>query len=193
MNKLEFMTLLKSELERLKVQKIYEILADYEEHFAHAARKGIHEEEISRKLGSPLTLAKAYETEALIFGLKEKGPSLQMGSLLSVFLRMLILAPFNFFVIFIPGVIVFSILVAGWSVALAMAATGLGLLTVLPGLVFSGLGFWLGLGGIMASVGIIAITLFSVVMMFLISKFIFKGLLQYFQWNLDFVLQKEGV
>ncbi len=192
MNKLEFMTLLKSELERLKVQKINEVLADYEEHFAHASRKGISEEEISKKLGSPLTLAKAYETEALIFGLKEKGQGLQIGSTVKVFLRLLILAPFNFFVVFIPGAIVFSILIAGWSVALAIAAAGFGILSALPGLIFSGLGFWLGLGSVMAFTGIISIALLSFLIMFVISKFIFKGLLQYFQWNLDFILQKEG-
>lgn len=70
MNKLEFLKLLKLELETNGVHNVQDILADYEEHFAHGLNKGKSEEDISKGLGSPLTLAKAYKTESMIREIK---------------------------------------------------------------------------------------------------------------------------
>lgn len=190
MNKLEFLKLLKLELESNGVRNNQDILADYEEHFAHGIAKGKSEEEICKSLGSPLTLAKAYKTESMIQEIKNSDKGFDMKLALNVVLRLLVLAPFNFIVLFIPGIIIFTFLVTGWAVSLAFSGVAVGILGFLPEAATLSLSAWAWVAGISMSLSFLGMATIGVMIMFLISKYILMGLISYLQWNVKFVLEK---
>lgn len=189
MNRAEFIALLKSELEKSQIKNINDILADYEEHFHHGLNKGKSESEIALALGSPLTIAKAYKTENMIQEVRQSSGNFKWGLAFSVLGRLLILAPFNFIVFFIPGVIIFSLLAAGWSAAVAVASAGLAVFSLFPGIFALATSFWISISAVFASLGLLCLGAFSLMIMFVISKHIILGLINYLQWNLKFILQ----
>lgn len=190
MNKLEFLKLLKLELETNGVHNVQDILADYEEHFAHGLNKGKSEEDISKGLGSPLTLAKAYKTESMIREIKSSDKSFDIKLALHVVLRLLVLAPFNFIVLFIPGIIILSFLATGWGVSIAFGGVSLGILGFLPQAASLPLNAWGWVAAISMSLSFLGIAIMGFMAMFLISKYILLSLISYLQWNIKFVLEK---
>lgn len=64
MNKQEFMQVLKKELEQNNVADIDEILSDFAEHFEYKLEEGKTEEDVVRKIGNPVDIAKDYSLQA---------------------------------------------------------------------------------------------------------------------------------
>lgn len=190
MNKLEFFKLLKLELETNGVRNVHDILADYEEHFNHGLSKGKSEEEICKNLGSPTTLAKAYKTESMIQEIKNRDKGFDLKLALNVVIRLLVLAPFNFIVLFIPGIIIFSLLTTGWALTLALGGVGVGIIGFLPEAATWPLTAWGWMAGISMSLSFFGMAILGGMIMFLISKYILMGLISYLQWNVKFVLEK---
>jgi uncharacterized membrane protein len=190
MTKQEFLKNLREELERHKVQNVTDILADYEEHFDHGLSKRKSEEDIARGLGFPSTIAKAYKTEHMINEIKDPEKGFQLGLALSVIGRLIVIAPFNFIVLFIPGIVIFAILAAGWSIALALASTALAAFTFIPAITELSATAWAWIATICTSFGLLGMALISGMLMFVISKYILLSLISYLQWNIKFVTQK---
>lgn len=190
MTKNEFMTTLKQALSQNNVTKIDDIVADYEEHFAHAKAEGKSEDEISKKLGNPETIAKAYETESMIVNIKDPEKPFKLTHALTVLGRLIILAPFNFLVLCIPGSILFGLMAAGWSIALGFAACAVGALVVgLEGGLMQISG-WLGAGVISMSLAFAAVTVLAGFVMFTLTKQLLIFIISYLQWNLKFILER---
>jgi len=190
MTKNEFLNQLKLALESRRVPGVSEILADYQEHFTLGREKGKSEEEIAAKLGNPDTIAKAFETESMIAKVKESKDKFEWEMALRVVGRLLILAPFNILVLFIPGVIVFSLLVSAWSVAAGLGGAGIG---VLSASFFIGLftqSGWAIVACLAAGLGILGLAVLSGLVSFLISKALVLATMDYLKWNLKFVLEK---
>nr|WP_295902566.1 DUF1700 domain-containing protein [uncultured Bdellovibrio sp.] len=190
MNKQEFLKTLREELERHQVPNVQDILSDYEEHFNHGLSKRKTEEEISEGLGFPPTIAKAHKTESLISEIQNPENGFQWSLAFNVIGRLLVIAPFNFIVLFIPGVVVLSLLASGWAVALAIGAVSLALLSLLPTLGALSANAWAWVAGISSSMGLFGMAVLGGMVMFLITKYIIMALINYLQWNLKFVLQK---
>jgi uncharacterized membrane protein len=190
MNKLEFFKLLRLELETNGVRNVQDILADYEEHFTHGLSKGKSEEEISKNLGSPITIASAYKTDSMIQEIKNAETPFSMKLALNVVMRLLVLAPFNFIVLFIPGVMIFTFLVVGWAVTLGFGGVSLGVLGFLPEAASWPLSGWGWVAGISMSMSFLGFAVLGGMIMFMISKYILMGLISYLQWNVKFVLEK---
>lgn len=190
MTKHEFLKTLKAELEAGQIRNVSEILQDYEEHFNHGQSKGKSESDISNSLGSPITIAKAYKTENMIAEIKNEDNTFRWGLALNIILRLLVLAPFNFIILFIPGIIVFSMIVAGWSVALALGSAGFAVLMYIPSLLSISSTFWMGLAGVTTTIGLLGMCLIGGLIMFFISKHVVLALISYLQWNLKFVMEK---
>lgn len=190
MTRQEFLNNLKSELELNQVNNVAEILSDYEEHFIHGINKGKSESEIAASLGSPSTIAKAYKTETMIQEIKNPENTFRWGLALNVLLRLLVIAPFNLFFLFIPGIVIFSLLAAGWSVAVATGSAGFAVLWQLPTIASLSTSFWLSVAGLSASIGLFGLGLLGGLIMFFITKYIVLGLISYLQWNLKFVMEK---
>lgn len=63
MDKRDYLLRLKAGLKRLPERERHDIINDFEEHFANGLEKGLSEQEISRKLGDPGTIAKEMVAE----------------------------------------------------------------------------------------------------------------------------------
>lgn len=190
MNKEEFLKLLKFELQAKGVSGIDDIMTDYEEHFSHGLSKGKSEEEISKNLGSPLTLASAYKTDSMIREVKNTDKGFNMKLALKVVIRLLVLAPFNLIVLFIPGMIVFGLLVGGWGAAIGLGGASLGVLGFMPQAASLSLSVWAWIAGFSLSLTLLGVAVLLGMVMFMISKYLLIGLISYLQWNVKFVLEK---
>lgn len=190
MNKLEFLKLLKLELETNGVHNVQDILADYEEHFTHGISKGKTEDEISKNLGSPLTIASAYKTDSMIKEIKNNDGKFDMKLALNVVIRLLVLAPFNLVVLFIPGAIIFGFLAGGWGATIGIGGAGIGVLGFLPKAASLSSTLWAWVAGFSLSFSLLGAAILMGMVMFAISKYILIGLINYLQWNIKFVLDK---
>ncbi|MBL7542701.1 MAG: DUF1700 domain-containing protein [Bdellovibrionaceae bacterium] len=190
MTKQEFLRQLKTELESNQIRNISDILADYEEHFNHAQVNGKSEPEITASLGLPVTIAQAYKTDHMIQEIKNTENKFQWSLAINIIGRLIILAPFNFIVLFIPGIIIFALLTAGWSMSLAIGSLAFGILWNLPSLLNISSTFWMGLAGISTTIGFFGLGIIGVLTMFFITKHIVLALISYLQWNLKFVMEK---
>lgn len=190
MTKHEFLKILKAELDANQIKNVSEILQDYEEHFNHGQAKGKLESEIADSLGSPIVIARAYKTETMIAEIKNDDTRFRLGLALKVILRLLVLAPFNFIILFIPGLIIFSLIVAGWSVALGFGSAGLGVVWYIPSMMSVSSTFWMGLAGVTGAIGFLGMALIGFMIMFFITKHVVLALISYLQWNLKFVMEK---
>ena len=63
MTKVEFLTVLESELKKRRIGEREEILAEYEQHFAFQRADGFSQEEICARLGDPAQLAAQFDAE----------------------------------------------------------------------------------------------------------------------------------
>jgi uncharacterized membrane protein len=104
--------------------------------------------------------------------------------------RLLLLAPVNFFILFIPGMIALGVLAAGWSVAAAMGAVSVAILGLLPVVASLSLNFWTWVASIAASIGILGMGILAAMIMFVITKLSVMALINFLRWNLRFILDK---
>jgi uncharacterized membrane protein len=192
MTKQEFITELKSELEKNKVQKIQDILSDYEEHFVHGLNKNKSEFEIAKNLGSPATIAKAHQTENMIQEIKNPETKFRWGLTMNVIGRLLILAPLNFFMFIVPGVIIFTFIVTGWALAVSVVGVALSLLVVIPEMSMLASSMWLSMTGIFSVLGLLGFAAVSLLLMFIVSKYVLLALINYLQWNLKFITENRA-
>ncbi|MNL48039.1 hypothetical protein D3C87_1708660 [compost metagenome] len=102
----------------------------------------------------------------------------------------MLLAPVNFFIIFIPGVVAASLLVAGWGVAIALGGAGFAILSFLPAIASLSLNFWTWIASIFASLGVVGMAVIGALIMFQATKLSILALINYLRWNLRFVLDK---
>lgn len=190
MNQQDYLRSLKTELEKHGIANVSEILLDYQEHFAHALGGGKTEEEIVSKLGQPDQIAKAYETEAFINKARTQNQGIQWGLVVNSIGRLFIIAPFNFFFLFIPAIVICALLFAGWAVSAAIGATGFGVLGVAPGILASAGTVWAVVTTICLGLGLLGFAALGLMMMYLFTKYIALAVINYLQWNVKFVLAK---
>lgn len=192
MKRTEWLMRLENELDRMKVSNPKEIFADYEEHFTIGASQGKTEEEIATKLGDPQAAARAHQAETLVTKAAggEKGP--QVKNVFNATMRVLMLTPFNFFMLIGPFLAVAIFLFSGWMVCVAFAGVSAALIGVsflsLPFLV----SYFAAVGAVIfAALAFCGITILSVLTMILITQWILTLFVSYMRWNVDFVLQKQ--
>lgn len=190
MTKQEYLKSLREELERHKVQNLIDILADYEEHFAHGLNKNKSEEDIALGLGFPSTIAKAYKTENLINEIKDPAKGFRFGNILSIIGRLIVVAPFNFLVLFIPGIVIFAVLMAGWSATLGIASAGLASFSILPTIAQFTVTTWAWVATISVGLGLLGLAVVIGMLMFVFSKYTLFALISYLQWTIKFITHK---
>lgn len=192
MNRMEWMRTLRAELDAAGLPKPAEIVADYEEHFAVAAERGENEQNVILRLGPPGAVARAHLAEALVTKV-EAGSEWDFSNAMGAALRLLVLTPFNFFMLIGPFLILCVLLITGWMLCLlggvlSVAAIAIALFA-LPFLIFS---FW-GTGAVFfGAMAFIGLTVLSVLSMFWISKGLFRVFVSYLRWNIDFVIDRKG-
>jgi uncharacterized membrane protein len=170
-----------------------EILRDYREHFASAREAGRSDEETSRKLGDPRSIARSYDASVKL-ARAEKASSIAGRSwhLLGLAKALVILAPLNFIMVLGPFLVLAVALVVGWSISGGLLAGSGALLgrwaTMQP---VEGLATSVNVSVLLLFVSGICFSLLGLLGMGLLSVASLRGLLRYFKWNLNFV-NKEG-
>ncbi len=188
MNQQDYLDKLELELRRLNVSNISEVLADYAEHFSVGKSNGKTDKEIADKLGDPSLIAKAYQAENLISKMQSSQSHDQIGYFFKAVLRIIILTPFNFFMMLGPFLITACMIFAGWAVALSLGGTGiaagLAMFAMLP---LAALGFW-GAGALLfGALAIIGMSLIGMFIMFFVTKILMQMFVKYLQWNVKFI------
>lgn len=190
MNQTEFLDKLSCALKSNGIQQIEEILADYKEHFAIGLESGKSENEISQKLGEPDTIAKAYKTDNMIRDINNPNIQFRFSTALNVLGRLIILAPFNFLVLSIPGAILVSLLIFGWTIALTTLITGPALILGSLTTGIFAISTWTSIAYSCISLSLIGFSILVGYLMYFLSKNFILACISYLQWNLKFILQK---
>ena len=189
MNKQQFFLQLKQSLTHLPAEEQQDILRDMEEYFHEAELRGLSEEEITEKLGSPKKISDTIIAEYKVKRINNAGTFTQkISAVFGALIAILILAPFNFIFVFIPLIIISLLLIACWPIAFALFIS---IPIVLIGIIIAlfimpfkiiALLFLLCLAiGWCSMVFVVALGLSCLTILF------FKGISKLFQWNINFI------
>lgn len=131
MNREQFISALRKELDGLAPQEQTEILADYEEYFRDAVAAGRSEDDVAAKLGQPHQLARELRAESHIKRWEDKRSPANFARLLLAvaglgMINLLLLLP-----LFVVGMVIFVFFVAALAL---LIIGGIMLLANLPGM-----------------------------------------------------------
>lgn len=129
MNKDEYIEKLAKLLRKLPKEEREDIISDYEEHFTIGMEKGRSEEEISKALGNPKTLAKQIKAEYIIKRAEHKQSA---GSMFEAVLAATGLGIFNLIFVAAPVMILVAILLTLFVLGGAMVFGGIYLTLAYP-------------------------------------------------------------
>ncbi len=185
----EYMQELARHIRSLPEQDRRELLADYEEHFAMGLQNGKTEEAICRSLGTQEILMTTWVKQ-----IDEKPSQMRSPSMLAhIMVMILVLAPLNFFMLLCPFLVLFCLVITGWTIPLTLGGTAM------ASLIF----FWQQTGGepistlnglslICMFLGTMGLAALSALLMYLFTKGAFKLLIMFFKWNLDFINNRRA-
>jgi uncharacterized membrane protein len=198
MNKEEYLKKLTRLIKKLPKEDKEDILLDYEEHFRIGVEKGRSEEEISKALGDPETVAKQIKAEYMIKKAENK-PS--AGSMIDAVVAVTGLGLFNLIFIAVPALAVAAVILT--FVVAGLGVIFVGILTMLSPLlqvifpqyvhlpVNSGI-----LGTLILVVGGIGLTImgtFFVTLMTYVANRFYKAVIRHLKSNLGAIKERTEV
>ncbi|MBY0553173.1 DUF1700 domain-containing protein [bacterium] len=189
MKKQDFINQLKTELQGLPESEISDIIRDQEEMISDAIAAGRTEEQIVISFGDPKELARSLKAEIKIDkATGEKNLPQQVKGAFGALGALLVLAPFNLIFVLGPFCAVLGTLVAGWSVTVAMGVVSLVLMgAFFVKFIFVSAGLAAHLSTFFGFLGFIGLSVLFGFAMYYVTKFVFKMVLSYFKWNLNFI------
>lgn len=189
MKRAEFISELRKELIGIPKVDIEDIIRDQEEMINDAIAAGRNETAIIYSFGDPKELAKSLKAEIKIDqATDEKKLSKQVRGVFGAVGALLVLAPFNLIFVLGPFLAVLGITFAGWAVAMALGLVALVMMgTFFAEFIFLGSALTVQLSTFFTFLGCIGLAALFVVGMYSITKFIFKLILSYLKWNLNFI------
>ncbi len=193
MNKDEYLERLTELVKDMPKEEREDILLDYEEHFMIGLEKGRTEEEISRALGDPETVAKQIKVEQKIKKAEDK-PS--VGSMYEAALAAAGLGFFNLVFIAGPALLLAAIIAGLFLTGLAVIFSGI-LTTISPlfQVLFpnntfhlpAGSGFFGNLVIMAGGIGLTIAGIILVVLMAYIAKWFYNLMIKYLKLNLKII------
>lgn len=189
MKRHEFINELKKELNGIPAVDIEDIIRDQEEMINDALAAGRDEESIIKSFGNPKELAKSLKAEIKIEqATDEKKLSKQVRGVFGAVGALLVLAPFNLIFVLGPFLAVLGITFAGWAVAFALGVAALALLgAFFMEFIFVGSVLTVHLSTFFAFLGCIGLSALFIMGMYFVTRQIFKLILSYLKWNLNFI------
>lgn len=189
MNKQSYLSELEQRLAALSPRERADILRDIEEYFNEGAQRGLTEDEIAIKLGSPKKLAETILAEAKIKRIEQAGSvSQKFSAIWAAFIAILLLTPFNLIFILFPLFIITLFMMLGWPIVILLLIT-------LP--IVLGINFFLSLFvgfNIFALFAILLFILFwggfvtlALVTFSFLTYLYFKAIVWIFRWNISFI------
>ncbi len=195
MKRQEFIINLRKELEGIPAFDIEDIIRDQDEMINDALKSGRAEEDVVKSFGDPVELAKNLKAEIKIEKAHdEKKLSLQVRGVFGAVGALLVLAPFNLIFVLGPFLAVIGITFAGWAVAAAFGVVAIALLAAFfVEFVFVGAAITVQLSTFFTFMGFIGLAALFVVGMYYVTKMIFRLILSYLKWNLNFIQKQAQV
>lgn len=189
MKRQDFIRNLRNELFGLPTVDIEDIIRDQEEMINDALKAGRTEEAVVQSFGDPKELARSLKAEIKIEKANdEKTLGKQVRGVFGAVGALLVLAPFNLIFVLGPFLAVIGVTFAGWVVAIAMGAVAVVLLgAFLLEFMFLGTALTVQLSTFFTFLGFIGLAALFVVGMYYVTKIIFKLILSYLRWNLNFI------
>ncbi|MDD3753737.1 MAG: DUF1700 domain-containing protein [Euryarchaeota archaeon] len=193
MNKDEYIEKLSKLLKKLPKEEREDILWDYEEHFMIGLEKGRSEEEISKALGNPKTLAKQIKTEYMVKIAEDKQSA---SSMFEAILSAAGLGIFNLIFVAVPALILIAILLTFFVLSGAMVFGGIYitlascLQPVLPQYHFNILigDGWLNiLGGILVGICLTILGLAFLAGLYFVTRWLYGLAIRYLKLNLEII------
>lgn len=189
MKRQDFIKNLRNELFGIPTVDIEDIIRDQEEMINDALKAGRDEEAIIKSFGDPKDLARNLKAEIKIEkATDEKKLSKQVRGVFGAVGALLVLAPFNLIFVLGPFLAVLGITFAGWVVAIVMGAVAIVFLgAFLLEFLFMGTALTVQLSTFFTFMGFVGLAALFVVGMYYVTKIIFKLILSYLRWNLNFI------
>ncbi len=186
--KKDYMRELERRIRTLPAEDARELLADYEAHFTAGLEAGKSEEEICRSLGSVRSVAQEILTTTWVRHLDTAPKKLRSpGAILQMLVMILILAPFNFFMLICPFLILFVLVFAGWTIPFAIGAVAFAGIAFFWQTAGDPIGLLNGASLVFIFLGTVGLACLSGLFMYVCTKTAFKLLLSFFKWNLDLI------
>lgn len=184
-----FINELKKELNGIPSADIEDIIRDHEEMITDALAAGRAEDSIIQSFGDPKELAKSLKAEIKIDkAVDEKKLSKQMRGVFGAVGALLVLAPFNLIFVLGPFLATLGITFAGWVVAFVLGFVSLALIgAFFTNFIFMGAAGTVQFAAFFALLGCVGLAALFVIGMYYVTKFIFKLILSYLKWNLNFI------
>jgi uncharacterized membrane protein len=200
MNKQEYLGELNKLLSKLPKEDKEDIISDYEEHFVIGVEKGRTEEEISKALGNPKTIAKQIKAEYMV---KKAENEHSAGSMIEAVLAAAGLGFFNLVFVAVPAIVLVAIILTLFVLGGVMVFGGI-LMTLsnvlqafLPQYNFNlqtGGGILSSLGGTLGGIGLTMLGLALLGGMAYVAKWFYGLTIKYLKLNLGIIKgRKNGV
>lgn len=191
MNKEEFLKKLEKLLIKLPATEREEILSDYREHFQAGSEAGKTDDQISKELGDPGAIGRAYLADHMLSRVQDdKKFHGKVGSLMQAVFAAIGLSLFNLFFVLIPFFIVLSTLFTAWIIAFVPFYAGIKLLTIpTDHLISSG---FTTISKYFASIGCVSGGCFFLIIMWLLSTVFILLVIKYVKANINIVLQTRS-
>lgn len=193
MNKDEYIGKLTKLLRKLPKEEREDIISDYEEHFAIGMEKGRSEEEISKALGNPKTLAKQIKAEYMVKRAEDKQSA---GSMFEAVLSAAGLGIFNLIFVAVPALILIAVLLTLFVLGGAMVFGGIYmtlasfLQPLLPHYnfdVIADFGFLSVLGGMLGGVVLTILGVGLLAGMVYVTRWLYGLAIRYLKLNLEII------
>jgi uncharacterized membrane protein len=190
----KFLSDLKGALGRMSDEERREVVYDYEEHFRMGLAAGKTEDQISQSLGNPRQIGRSYAMESLLEEPKGGG-DVKAASVLRAVFASISLTFFNVIFILGPFLGLVGVLIGMWGTAVALAASGVGVVLfpigalVAPGL-FSMVGMNLAFV-IFAGIGVAGLGLLAGIGMWKLTQLFVRGTAAYLRFNARIVTRRK--
>jgi uncharacterized membrane protein len=198
MNKEDYLKKLTRLIKKLPKEDREDILLDYEEHFRIGIEKGRSEEEISKALGNPETVAKQIKAEYMVKKAENK-PS--AGSMIDAVVAVTGLGLFNLIFIAVPALAVAAVILT--LVVAGLGVIFVGILTMLSPLLqvifpqYVHLPVNSGILGILilvvGGIGLTVMGTFFVTIMTYVANRFYKAVIRHLKSNLGVIKERTEV
>lgn len=192
MKKEIYLAELVQQIRKLPEAERRDVLADYEAHFEAGREAGKTDAEIARSLGSPRSVGQEILMNTLVKQIDSAPGRPRFPSAIGhILLMILVLAPFNFFMLVCPFLLLFALVLTGWTFPLVLGGVAFAALGFF--LKFNGdpVGLWSGLSLICMFLGVLGLAATAAMIMALITRAAFQILFSFFKWNIDFIQSRR--
>ena len=191
--KTEYMQELARHIRSLPENDRRELLADYESHFEAGRENGKTEEQICQSLGNPKVVGQeimmttwAKQIDTAPSGLRSP------GTIAHIMMMIMILAPLNFFMLLCPFLILFVLVITGWTIPLTIGGTAIAAFGFFLQRAGAPIDMLNGLSLLCMFLSTLGIAALSAMLMWLVTLGAFRVLISFFKWNIEFINSRRA-